>query len=312
MDKFVHGARVVFFGDSITANGTWMRRILEYYRKNTDIRFELYNAGVSGDNATNASVRIYEDVLYHEPTDVVMMFGMNDVCRGYYAEGASTEVATERRACLEACIRKIKELAYAFQRRGIRVILASPTPYDELAEIPQYNYIGVEAALYEIGDRLNVFAKKNGIPFVAFNSLMLPILKKEYKSGKSFIGPDRVHPTPAGHELMAALFLREQGFEVEIPETVEKMTELSRRPFDEWEERRYFLECRITPAKFIDRCLFTGIKDSQYVLKYTEEKLAKEATDYQKSCAEAYKEYVHNKDAYVSELNEHTRTVYGN
>ena len=110
MDKFENGSRVVFFGDSITARGTWMRRVLEYYRKNTDIRFEMYNAGVSGDNATNATSRIYDTVLSYEPTDVVVMFGMNDVERNYYTEFPSDTAVTERRAMIDICLKKIKEL----------------------------------------------------------------------------------------------------------------------------------------------------------------------------------------------------------
>ena len=312
MEKFEQGARVVFFGDSITANGTWMRRILEYYRKNTDVRFEIYNAGVAGDNATNGYNRIRDALLYRNPTDVVVMFGMNDVGRGYYKEGATYDVVAERRACIETCIMKVKQIVAFLRNRGIRVILASPTPYDEFSEIPEYNFQGVEAALYEIGDRLSVYAKAAGIPFVAFNSTMLPLLKKAYRDGKSFIGPDRVHPTAQGHELMAAIFLKEQGFDVKIPETVEEMTALSRRPFDEWEEKRYTLERRLTLPMYIDRCCFSGVKDASDVLKYARDMLNEEPSPYVKSTIEAYNDFVLKKDELIKEHLEHIKTVYDN
>ncbi|MBR2465630.1 MAG: hypothetical protein IKB38_01705 [Clostridia bacterium] len=265
MFRFENGARVVFFGDSITANGTWMRRILQYYRENTDLRFEMYNAGVPGDNASAAQGRIYETVLPFDPTDVVIMFGMNDVGRNYYGVPLTGDCVIERRAMIDKSIISIKSIINNLRSLGIRVILCSPTPYDELSDIKEINRIGVEAALFELGERLKVYAKENDIPFIDFNSAMLEILKKLSKTNKSCIGPDRVHPTPAGHELMAALFLAAQGFDVEIPRTYEKMCTLAEQPFDEWENKRYALEKKVVNGSFVDRCLYHGVKNSDNI-----------------------------------------------
>ena len=79
MYKFEENSTVCFFGDSITYNGLWLRRIYSYYRNVLGKKFELYNCGVPGSTATEALGRMDEALLNFHPTDVVIMFGMNDV-----------------------------------------------------------------------------------------------------------------------------------------------------------------------------------------------------------------------------------------
>ena len=58
MYRFSEGARVVFFGDSITHGGAWLRRIYDYYLTQAKIRCEMYNFGVSGNTAERGYARI--------------------------------------------------------------------------------------------------------------------------------------------------------------------------------------------------------------------------------------------------------------
>ena len=278
--KFENGSRVVFLGDSITANGTWMRRILQYYRANTDIRFEMYNAGVSGDTASGALQHMKETVLRYNPTDVVVMFGMNDVWRTFYKGDVTEEVVLNRRMMIDKSVFSIKEITNELSKLNVRVILCSPTIYDELTDSETENFVGVQAALKEIGERAKFFAKERGLLFVDFYSKLFEISKNLYKNGETYIGVDRVHPTPLGHELMARVFLEAQGFDVEIPKNLDTMRELSNRPFDEWEQKRYSLERRIVLAAFIDRCLFPAIKSGEKVLSLAKELCEALQTDF--------------------------------
>ena len=308
--KFENGSRVVFLGDSITANGTWMRRILQYYRENTDIRFEMYNAGVSGDTASGALQHMKETVLRYNPTDVVVMFGMNDAGRTFYKGDVTEDAVLNRRMMIDKSVFSIKQITNELASRKIRVILCSPTIYDELTDSAEENFVGVQTALREIGERAKVFAKESKLLFVDFNSKLFEISKNLYKSGETFIGGDRVHPTPLGHELMARVFLKTQGFDVEIPTSLDAMKELSNHPFDEWEEKRYALERKLIIPKFVDRCLFGGIKKSENVEKLAKEYAEKCTSDFIKNSIGLYPDYAENEEKHISELVAHTKTAY--
>ena len=81
MYKFSKNAVVCFLGDSITARGRWICRVLDYYRKvQPGCTLKTFNCGRSGGNATVAVKRMVTDLFPYKPTDVVIMFGMNDVC----------------------------------------------------------------------------------------------------------------------------------------------------------------------------------------------------------------------------------------
>ena len=71
MYQFTKDSTVCFLGDSITANGGWIRRIYDYYRLERKIPCRLYNCGVPGDRAEHALWRLEETVFCYEPTDVV-------------------------------------------------------------------------------------------------------------------------------------------------------------------------------------------------------------------------------------------------
>src|ERR1700723_55828 len=78
------GDRVVFYGDSITAQRLYTRfaedMVVSRYPK---LRIQFYNAGVSGDTVSGGhsgdmDTRLKRDVLPFHPTVVTIMLGMND------------------------------------------------------------------------------------------------------------------------------------------------------------------------------------------------------------------------------------------
>ncbi len=242
MYQFEKNARVCFFGDSITHGGLWLRRIYEHYI-DIGVPVELYNCGVAGDNARFAFERMNETLLCHEPTDVVIDFGMNDVTRVRYdGREVTAEVVSLRRNDIDNCVYNIERIAERLASKGIRIIFCTPTPYDEISEGEEKIFYGVEGALHEVGDRIKLVAKKYGSHVVDFNEGMLTVLRKLHKESKTIINPDRVHPNAVGAEIMAKLFLYAQGFDVKMSDDYDELLALSQKPYSEWENQRYELE----------------------------------------------------------------------
>ena len=73
--------KIVFFGDSITADGSWESEIFPYLNG-----AKIFNCGVPADDTNAAILRVYESCLIHNPTHVVMMLGANDNRADFYGE----------------------------------------------------------------------------------------------------------------------------------------------------------------------------------------------------------------------------------
>lgn len=243
MRQFDKDSVVCFLGDSITANGGWIRRVYDYYRleKKTPCRF--YNCGVPGDRADHGMWRLEDTVLCYKPTDVVVAFGMNDCGYSTYLEEPLTDRdIMERRRVLDNSINSLRCIAEHCDKRGIRVTFCTPTLPDELMESDTPIYYGAAAALIELSLRIRAVAEETGADLIDFTFPFRDVTLKLYKKGQTLVCSDRVHPLPEGHELMARLFLKGQGFAVTVPESWEELHDLVAVPHDDWEERRYRLE----------------------------------------------------------------------
>jgi lysophospholipase L1-like esterase len=78
------GDRVIFYGDSITAQRFYTRDVEEFLlTRYPALKVEFYCAGVSGDTvyggyAGDTAERLARDVIPLKPTVVTVMLGMND------------------------------------------------------------------------------------------------------------------------------------------------------------------------------------------------------------------------------------------
>lgn len=313
MYTFSENSRICFFGDSITFHGFWIRRIYEWYRNTLGIKCEMYNCGVPGNTAVQSAGLMEETVFIHNPTDVVIMFGMNDVgCGLYEADEADGDNICERRGRIDAGISAVKQIAEKLAARNIRMIFCTPTPYDELSDFKSApRREGTQAALREFSSRVKHLAKKYGGHVVDMNAGMYEVMRRQYKSDQSVIGDDRVHPLPEGHELMAQIFLKAQGFDVQIDESCDKLKALAESKYDEWEEKRFKLEEVSLQNYFVYWCMYGSIKDKNTVRKiicdYPEEK----QDDFLKSCFGLYLKTEHSMADDMAALVLHTKTVYG-
>ena len=147
----IRPATIAFFGDSVTqgcfelyqksensletifdqahAYHTYVKEIFSSIFPASPVN--IINAGISGDNATNALSRLDRDILSYKPDLVVVCFGLNDCASG--DDGIETYASSLRKI-----ITKIKEA-------GAEVIVMTPN---------------------DMADTLSVHVINDGYPFV--------------------------------------------------------------------------------------------------------------------------------------------------
>ncbi len=213
-EPFRDGDRVCFIGDSITHQMLYHTEItLFYLTRFPERRVETVNCGFAGDTAAGAVRRYDWDIAARRPTVATVMLGMNDVNRGLYKPGSSgPDTEPKRAAALDSHIKNMEMLAERLHRDGVRLILIGPSPYDQTGSQSEENLFGVNDALKSCGAAARRLAEKLNAGWVDFNAPMEAI-NREWQvrqPGFTVVGPDRVHPGPAGHLVMAYLFLKAQ------------------------------------------------------------------------------------------------------
>ena len=210
---FKAGDRVCFVGNSITNNGEFYHNILTYYVTrfpNQPVTF--FNCGISGDNCSGVLKRMNDDILIHHPTYAVIKLGMNDVSRGLYTIYPTTNKDTlaKREEAINAYKVKLDSIVNIFLSRNIKVILQKPTIYDQTSAIKKENNFGVNEALKRCADYIQTLADKYKLPIVDYWTILNNINTELQKKNDTatIIGPDRIHPGPVGHLIMAYQFLK--------------------------------------------------------------------------------------------------------
>ena len=200
------GDRVVFYGDSITAQHLYTRFVEDFViTRYPQMRIDFYNAGVSGDTVTGGysgdmQTRLTRDVLPLHPTVVTIMLGVND---GRY----TTKFEKNFQAYKTGYRTLVDDLKTDLP--GVRLTLIRPSPYDEIAHPP--DIAGYNGVLLRYGNFLSRLGEKQGLPVVDFNQSMTDALRAGMKIDPRMAGsllPDRIHPSPAGHWIMAAALVR--------------------------------------------------------------------------------------------------------
>jgi acyl-CoA thioesterase-1 len=173
---------VVFLGDSLTAgfglepSAAFPALIAEKVRA-AGLPFEVQNAGLSGDTSAGALRRI--DWLLQRPIDVLVIeLGGNDGLRGLTVESLKTN--------LQKLIDKAKA-----KNPTLKIVLAG-------MQIPPN--LGAEYA----ADFARVFAelaREN-------NAVLIPFLLQGVGGHRDLNQPDMIHPTAAGHRIIAELVWR--------------------------------------------------------------------------------------------------------
>lgn len=222
---FKNNDRICFIGNSITNNGEFHTNIFLYYATRfPDVNLNFYNCGISGDVASGVLSRMESDILVHKPTVAVVMIGMNDVNRKLYAQKNVGDTAVDRlkAVALENYRKNTRQLAEVLKRYGCRIIIQTPSIYDQTAKIPAESLFGVNDALGECGNYLKTIAPEYNAPVVDYWSLMKKINEEEQKKDSAYTltSHDRVHPLSPGHFVMAYQFLKSTGAPAYVSKTV--------------------------------------------------------------------------------------------
>ncbi len=225
LEPFPDGARVVFYGDSITAAGNFAMRIAAHYRKafpERSVRF--YNCGMSGGGVGTAEMYFDTVLMPRRPTHVVLAFGVND-SRNLTPNASATDSKAERRrvdAAAEAFGKRYEALVKRILSRGVKVILKTATPFNEFGEgVPITGGILArhkDSSHARISEIVRGCARRNNLPCVDDYSAMKAAMDK----GERLFNSDRLHPDDRGHWRMAETFLSAQGFKIDSWQTRDK------------------------------------------------------------------------------------------
>ncbi len=214
------GETVVFYGDSITENGLYVRYVEAYLRTRfPEKRFRVLNRGISSETLSGTSEpdhdprrpcaldRFARDIAPADPDVLVVCFGMND--GNYFPFDA------ERFARYQAGVRRLIEIARTETRA--RILLLTPPTYDAYrrqvlnpnatAYGYQYPAIDYDATLGRYAAWL-LTLRTDDVSVADLHTAMNEHLRRRREGQVSFsLQDDGIHPGPTGHWLMAQTVL---------------------------------------------------------------------------------------------------------
>lgn len=207
------GDRVCFIGNSITYAGGFLHYInLFFATRYPGLNVEVINCGVPGNKAAQVLARMNTDILPKHPTVCVLMLGMNDVRKELYTPEAALQagIKLKRQEALDIYRRDYDQVIRILLKQGSRVLLQTPTIYDEGANLKDQRLPGRNEALRKCARIVKQLAEKYGLQVVDYWSPMQEITSRlQMKDARhTIIGPDRVHPGPVGHFIMSYIFLK--------------------------------------------------------------------------------------------------------
>lgn len=220
--------RVVFFGDSITDQRLYTTFVETYaVTRYPKMNLSFVHSGWGGDRVNGGvggpiDVRLWRDVLPYDPTVVTIMLGMND---GRY-RAFDQAIFDEFGNGMQAIVRSLKR-----QLPNVRLTLIQPSPYDDVTRTPLFEG-GYNQVLRRYSDFLKDLAAKEGLTTADMNTPVVAGLAKANTldaANAAKLIPDRVHPGPAGHLMMAQALLLDWNAtplvtEVEIDATRKSIT----------------------------------------------------------------------------------------
>jgi lysophospholipase L1-like esterase len=201
------GDRVVFYGDSITEQRLYTVYVETYIlTRFPRLDASFVHSGWGGDRVSGGGggpidVRLERDVIPYRPTVVTIMLGMND--GGYrafdeanfaqYTQGYQHIVESVQKALLQ-----------------VRLTLIQPSPFDDVTRPPDFAG-GYNAVLVRYGEWVRDYARRIGATVADLNTPVVAVLEKANAVNPKLaqeIVPDRVHPGPQGHLIMAEAILK--------------------------------------------------------------------------------------------------------
>jgi lysophospholipase L1-like esterase len=200
------GDTVVFYGDSIT-NQRLYTVFTEAYvlTRFPQLHIRFIHSGISGDRVSGGyggtiDERLQRDVVAYHPTVVTIMLGMNDGEYGPYNAEVFNKYASGYRHIIE----KLKE-----EMPGTRITVLEPSAYDDVTREPQFAG-GYNQVLIQLGQFVREMAKSGHLLDADLNAPVVSLLRAAFQSAEPAqkLIPDRVHPSPGVHMVMAEALLQ--------------------------------------------------------------------------------------------------------
>jgi lysophospholipase L1-like esterase len=201
------GDTVVFYGDSITEQRLYTvfteAFVLTRFPR---LRIRFVHSGWGGDRVTGGGggpidVRLQRDVLAFQPTVITVMLGMND------ARYAPFDQATYQTftSGYDNIVKTVKKAL-----PNIRITAIQPSPYDDVTRPPKFEG-GYNAVLVRYGEYVRELAQREKLNLADLNTSVVAALRTadqtDHEQALQII-PDRIHPAPGGHMLMAEALLK--------------------------------------------------------------------------------------------------------
>lgn len=196
------GDRVLFYGDSITAQHFYTRFTEDIVTtRYPNLKVVFFNGGMGGDRVSGGgagpiALRLDRDVFPLKPTVVTIMLGMND---GNY-KPADAANAQKYEDGYRAIVQKLKATL-----PGVRIYLIQPSPYDEITKPPKAP--GYNEVLRGFSEILVRIAKDEHVSLIDANTPIVDELQRAKTIDPVMaagILPDAVHPQPIGHWVLAS------------------------------------------------------------------------------------------------------------
>ena len=217
---FPKGARVVFAGDSITNGNKYLCHIAEYYKSNLpELGVQFFNCGISGCSLGTLIAVFDRDIMYYEPTHIVLTIGVNDSGIGYLKD-KNEDTYKNLAANYERYKANLEKFAELCKKNNVILSLGTTFPYAEYQPGGSMLYPGGYALVKHYADTVRAFAEKNGYEYCDYH----PYLTRELMF-KELYRDDHVHPNPLGHYYIAKCFLESQGFTLESDALSPEITE---------------------------------------------------------------------------------------
>jgi lysophospholipase L1-like esterase len=209
------GQKLLFIGDSITdcdrqkpegeglfgALGSgyvsFVDALLQAVYPELGIR--VVNKGISGNTVRNLKARWQEDVLQQKPDWLSVMIGINDVWRQY-----DTPFIKDRHVYAEEYETTLRSLIAETKPHVKGLVLMTPYYLESNQEDK------MRKTMDEYGKIVRQIASETDCLFIDTQAAFNVVLKDLYSATLAW---DRVHPTAAGHMVLARAFLQNIGFE---------------------------------------------------------------------------------------------------
>lgn len=164
-----------------------------------ELGIRVVNKGLGGNTVRDLNGRWQEDVLNQQPDWLAIMIGINDVWRQF-----DTPFIKEWHVYADEYETTLRKLVSETKPTVKGLVLMTPF-YLESNEQD-----GMRAMMDQYGSIVRKIAEENDVIFIDTQAAFNVVLEELYSATLAW---DRVHPTAAGHMVLARAFLDNIGFQ---------------------------------------------------------------------------------------------------